>query len=270
VAALVQADYLFLMTDVDCLYTSNPKDDPNAKPIYEVEDISKLQADTSTKGTQWGTGGMATKLTAGRIATAAGTTMVICSSSDPESLVKVLNGERVGTRFHPRPHALRGRKRWILSVPVRGKVCMDDGAVRAVRDRKKSLFAAGIVNIEGDFHAQDAVSLCDLDGCEFGRGLVNFSIEELRRVKGVSAKDFLSKLGYNAQAEVVHRENLSLLAGPEEEDVEDDEEVPSPGPGLTPPNLSRTASPTICADTNGAPADILAQKLQVHATLQAQ
>jgi glutamate 5-kinase len=76
VAALVHAQWLFLLTDVDCLYTANPKDDPNATPIHEVEDISRLTVDTSTSGTQWGTGGMSTKLTAGRIATAAGCTMV--------------------------------------------------------------------------------------------------------------------------------------------------------------------------------------------------
>lgn len=76
VATLVQADWLFLMTDVECLYTANPKDDPNAQPIWEVADMGQLRADTSTSGTQWGTGGMATKLTAGRIATAAGCTMV--------------------------------------------------------------------------------------------------------------------------------------------------------------------------------------------------
>ncbi len=90
VAALVQADWLFLLTDVDCLYTANPKDDPSATPIYEVEDISRLNADTSTRGTQWGTGGMATKLTAGRIATAAGCTMVICNSTAPENIVRIV------------------------------------------------------------------------------------------------------------------------------------------------------------------------------------
>jgi glutamate 5-kinase len=92
------------------------QDNPDAEPIHEVPDISKLTADTSTKGTQWGTGGMATKLTAGRIATAAGCTMVISNSTQPEAILRVMKGERVGTKFHPSEHALRGRKRWILSV----------------------------------------------------------------------------------------------------------------------------------------------------------
>jgi hypothetical protein len=129
---------------VDCLYSANPKDDPAATPIWEVEDISALTADTSTKGTQWGTGGMATKLTAGRIATAAGTTMVICNSDKPENIAAVLAGApRIGTKFHPLTHALHGRKRWVVAVPVRGHLWLDAGAVAAVRDRHKSLFSAG-------------------------------------------------------------------------------------------------------------------------------
>lgn len=96
VAALVQADWLFLLTDVDCLFTANPKDDPDALPIWDVEDISKLTADTSTRGTQWGTGGMATKLTAGRIATAAGTTMVSGVSRSIAQVSPVLLGPAAG------------------------------------------------------------------------------------------------------------------------------------------------------------------------------
>ena len=88
---------------------------PDAKPIHDVDDIGTLTADTSTTGTQWGTGGMITKLTAARIATAAGCTMVICSSSDPEAIERILAGEQVGTKFHPLEHSLRGRKRWLLS-----------------------------------------------------------------------------------------------------------------------------------------------------------
>ncbi|KAF5831323.1 Aspartate/glutamate/uridylate kinase [Dunaliella salina] len=185
VATLVEADWLFLMTDVDCLYTANPKDDPNAQPISDVEDFAHLNADTKTKGTQWGTGGMATKLTAGRIAVAAGCTM-----------------------------AGRGQKRWLLMVPLRGSLQLDVGAVRAVQMHKKSLFAAGIVRVDGDFAAHDAVSLLDEQGIEFGRGLVNYSADELERVKGKAAKEFERELGYNGPDEVVHRENLAMLTDP--------------------------------------------------------
>ncbi|GIL76458.1 hypothetical protein Vretimale_5990 [Volvox reticuliferus] len=230
VAALVQADWLFLLTDVDCLYTANPKDDPNAVPIYEIEDISRLNADTSTRGTQWGTGGMATKLTAGRIATAAGCTMVICNSNTPENIVRIVKGEpRLGSKFFPLPHCLKGRKRWILSVPVRGNLFLDAGAVHAVRDKHKSLFAAGITRVTGTFHSQDCVSLCDALGVELGRGLVNFSSEDVNAVAGNSrGKHMADQLGFPTMDEVVHRENIVLLAS--EMDSDEDPSASSTTP----------------------------------------
>lgn len=98
--------------------------DPTATPIHEVEDIRRLSADTSSTGTQWGTGGMVTKLTAARIATAAGCCMVICSSDHPESILAILAGEKIGTKFHPLQKALKGRKRWILSGERCGDCCI--------------------------------------------------------------------------------------------------------------------------------------------------
>eukprot|EP01024_Parvocaulis_polyphysoides_P055616 TRINITY_DN5717_c0_g1_i5.p1 TRINITY_DN5717_c0_g1~~TRINITY_DN5717_c0_g1_i5.p1 ORF type:complete len:299 (-),score=32.27 TRINITY_DN5717_c0_g1_i5:1616-2512(-) len=99
VATLVGADWLFLLTDVDCLYTSNPNTNPDAKPIHEVGDVRDLQVDTSTKGTQWGSGGMETKLTAARMACAAGTKTVICSSKDLQVIQRIMQGEKEGTVF---------------------------------------------------------------------------------------------------------------------------------------------------------------------------
>lgn len=226
VAALVKADYLFLMTDVDFLYTSNPKNDPSAQPIYEVHDMIKLQADTSTQGTQWGTGGMATKLTAARIAVAAGCTMVICNSTHPELIEDVLRGvPKVGTKFYPIQNVAKGRKRWILSVPVRGQVWVDAGATRAVKDRHKSLFCPGILKVVGEFHSQDSVQICDENGVEFARALINFSAEDLStivkgRIKGPNA--MAATLGYAAMEEAAHRDNITLLVAPSAEDVEGD------------------------------------------------
>eukprot|EP00775_Hariotina_reticulata_P012564 gene12564-12696_t len=211
VATLVEADYLFLMTDVDALYTANPKLDPTATPIHEVEDISSLTADTSTSGTQWGTGGMVTKLTAARIATAGGCCMVICTSAKPESIVQILDGAKQGTKFFPLQQNLKGRKRWLLTVPVRGAIWMDDGAVHAIRDRHKSLFPVGVVSIVGDFAAQDAVSLCDASGQEFARGLSQFSSQEVLLLQGKHTSEFAGLLGYATDGELIHRGNLALL-----------------------------------------------------------
>jgi glutamate 5-kinase len=229
VATLIGADWLFLMTDVNALYTSNPNSDPNAQPIHSVPSLSKLAVDTSMKGTQWGTGGMATKLTAARMATAAGCRMVICHYSEPRNVLKIINGEEIGTIFHPLNNPISGRKRWILGVPVRGSLWLDDGAVKAVRDRKKSLFTAGIYKTGGDFGAQDAVSLCDSNGAEFARGLVNYDKDEVDLGKGLSSKDFIDKLGFVGQEEVVSRTNICLLL---EKVDEDDEEGDEEGAGL--------------------------------------
>jgi len=183
VATLVHADWVFLLTDVDALYTSNPNIDPNARPIHVVPDLWGLQVETSTSGTQWGTGGMATKLTAARMATAGGCNLAICHFADPSIVMNILKGERVGTVFLASSAPVRGRKRWILSMKPIGAVWIDAGAVRAVKDRHCSLFSAGIIKVEGNFSDQDVVSICDEEGREFARGLANYCNEDVNTVK---------------------------------------------------------------------------------------
>jgi len=183
VATLVNADWLFLLTDVDALYTSNPNIDPDAKPIRVVPDLWGLEVETSTAGTQWGTGGMATKLTAARMATAGGCNTAICHFADPYNVVQILKGEEVGTVFHASNAPVRGRKRWVLSMKPVGSLWLDAGAVRAVKDRHCSLFAAGICKVEGTFSGQDVVAICDDEGREFARGLVNYTSADVDAVK---------------------------------------------------------------------------------------
>eukprot|EP00878_Enallax_costatus_P045847 GHUV01055353.1.p1 GENE.GHUV01055353.1~~GHUV01055353.1.p1 ORF type:complete len:235 (+),score=44.53 GHUV01055353.1:394-1098(+) len=154
---------------------------------------------------------MVTKLTAARIATAAGCCLVICTSQKPEGIVEILNGARQGTKFFPLQNALKGRKRWLLAVPVRGSIWMDDGAVHAIRDRHKSLFPVGVIKVVGEFSAQDAVSLCDASGHEFARGLSNFDSKEVNLMKGRHTNDLPDILGYHTEGELIHRGNLALL-----------------------------------------------------------
>ncbi|KAL3157182.1 hypothetical protein ABBQ38_001421 [Trebouxia sp. C0009 RCD-2024] len=215
VATLVKADWLFLLTDVDGLYTANPATHPEALHIPEVHDITKLQVDTSGDS-QWGTGGMGTKLTAARIATAAGCTTVICASTRPQLIPTIMLGKQTGagggTVFWPLPNAVRDRKRWILSVPVKGELWLDSGAVSAVKNHRKSLFAAGILKVTGGFAAQDALVLCDASGYEFARGLCNYSQQEVLTVQGKSSKTFKDELGYVGSEEIIHRNNICLLS----------------------------------------------------------
>jgi glutamate 5-kinase len=216
VATLVQAEWLFLLTDVDALYTSNPAVDPNATPIREVADMAELlRVDTSctgtscpseggdgdgngdvsgdsdssndTKvststipesGTQWGTGGMATKLTAANVATAAGTRMVICIG-DPDLVPRVvLDKEQIGTVFLPAPAPVQGFKRWILSAPTRGQISLTNEAEEALRSGTGQLTVDGVSGVEGEFSSGDAVVLKSEDGAEVGRGLVECSAED--------------------------------------------------------------------------------------------
>ncbi len=213
VASLVRADWLFLLTDVDRMYSADPKTAPDAQPIKLVssKEFSQLQVDAGSSGTQWGTGGMATKLSAARIATSTGVRTVITQGKQPQNILKILEGEDLGTQFEPQPHTDNARKRWITYglVPM-GTLYLDNGAVKAVTKQGKSLLPAGIVAVEGEFATSDAVRLCDREGLELGRGLVNYNSTEIEQIKGRHSTDIAQILGYDSADTVVHRNNLVI------------------------------------------------------------
>jgi hypothetical protein len=184
VATLIRAEWLFLLTDVDGLYTANPNLDATATRIEVVEDVGALRVTTDEGGAPgWGSGGMATKLSAAAMATATGTRMVICSA-DPENVARVvLGGERVGTLFLPaaRPLEARGH-RWIMAAPPRGQLTLGGAAARALAEAGPGaapLRAGEVVGVEGEFEARDPISICDLAGRELGRGVAAGSAAEL-------------------------------------------------------------------------------------------
>jgi glutamate 5-kinase len=214
VASLIEADWLFILTDVDRLYSADPRLVPDAKPIVLVNsvDFPQLQVEAGSSGTQWGTGGMATKLTAARIATSAGVRMAIAHGRQPDNIEKILRGEPIGTQFEPQLRTDNARKRWIAHglLPM-GKLYLDCGAVEAICQGGKSLLAAGIARLEGDFVASDAVQLCDADGKEIARGIVNYNSSEIQQIKGHHSDSIPALLGYTGAETVVHRDNLVLL-----------------------------------------------------------
>jgi glutamate 5-kinase len=215
VASLVSADWLFLLTDVDRLYSADPRHNPDAQPILRVNDLEELKAmqvEIGDRGSSWGTGGMMTKISAAQIATGAGVRTVITDGRSPQNIAKILQGEAIGTQFEPQPRPVSARKRWIAHglVPL-GTLYLDDGAVRAIMDTGKSLLAAGIVKVEGDFDSQDAVRVCDRAGQEIARGLVNYSSLELNQIKGLQSEAGQSALGYSGPETVIHRDNLTLV-----------------------------------------------------------
>ena len=213
VASLVQADWLFLLTDVDRMYSADPKTVPDARPIKLVgnAEFDRLQVDAGSSGSQWGTGGMATKLSAARIATSTGVRTVITQGKNPQNIIKILQGEDLGTQFEPQPKTDNARKRWITYglVPA-GTLYLDAGAVKAVTKKGKSLLPAGITAVEGEFAISDAVRLCDKNGTELGRGLVNYNSSEIEQIKGHHSTKISAILGYDSSNTVMHRNNLVI------------------------------------------------------------
>ncbi|MBI1734270.1 MAG: glutamate 5-kinase [Candidatus Rokubacteria bacterium] len=213
VAALIDADLLILLTDVDGLYTADPARDPDARKLDHVEAVTgEIRQLARGPAGETSVGGMATKLEAAQKATASGVPMVIARGGDKTILARVLAGEPVGTYFAPRADRLAARKRWIaFAVPPTGRLTVDAGARRALADEGKSLLPSGLVSVDGDFTAGDVVTVLDPGGAEFARGLVNFDAGDVRKIRGAKSREIEVRLGYRSFDEVIHRDNLVIL-----------------------------------------------------------
>lgn len=213
VASLVDADLLVILTDIEGLYTSDPRHDESASLIPVVEEITPdLLEQPGTTGSIWGTGGMATKLAAARIATAAGIPVVVAGSRHSGVLTELLGGRPHGTLFFPAARALPARRRWIaFGPPARGRLYIDAGAARAVVSNGKSLLPSGIVKVEGNFTPGQVVSIINPEGQEIARGLVNYTKEEVEKIRGRKTSEIGAILGHKDYDEVVHRDNLVIM-----------------------------------------------------------
>ncbi|RKO93553.1 glutamate 5-kinase [Blyttiomyces helicus] len=235
-AGMVNGDYLFLLTDVDCLYTDNPRTNPDAKAVRVVEDVGKLKekVTVTSPGSSLGTGGMVTKLIAADLATAAGCSTIVSLGSAPQKILSILNEvaahrsrpagtpftPTIGTHFLAKRAPMMDRKWWILhGLSAAGAVYLDAGAVQAVvRPHRSSLFAAGIVRVEGTFGAQQAVRILTVVAVrdaedrvvELGKGIVNYSSTEIARIRGHRSAEIEALLGYVDSGWVVHRDNLVI------------------------------------------------------------
>lgn len=210
VAHLVHADLLVLLSDVDGLYDGDPRR-PGTSRLSQVrgpEDLAGVEIGNAGKAGV-GTGGMVTKVEAARIAAEAGIPVVLTSASRAADALK---GRDTGTYFHATGSRSADRLLWLqhASAP-QGALTLDDGAVRAVVERRTSLLPAGIAGVEGDFQAGDPVELRDADGRAVARGLVNFDAREIPRLIGRSTRELARELGPAYEREVVHRDDLVLL-----------------------------------------------------------
>jgi len=210
VATMVSADLLVLLSDIDGLYDKPPAHNPDAKLVPVVPRISaEIEAMAGASGSEISRGGMVTKIEAGKIATTAGTHMVIASGHVQRPLKRIADGAPC-TWFLTPANPVTSRKKWIAgSLEPRGAVHIDAGAVRALRTGA-SLLPAGVTKVEGAFERGDAVIVRGPDGAEVGRGLIAYDALDAEKIKGRSSTDVRDLLGYDGRTELVHRDDLAL------------------------------------------------------------
>jgi glutamate 5-kinase len=217
VAVLVAADELILLTDIDGLYTADPRLHPDAHIVAEVSDFAALdELEIGHTTSPLGSGGMRSKVVAAEMATAAGISTVICNGVRAEALAAVLAGEREGTRFAAREARYSSFKLWLkYAKPSRGTLVIDTGAVRALREGSASLLPVGVVEVIGDFYAGDAVDIAaqgdrgDTHHRTLAKGICSYSAAELRSVRGLKSESVREVLP-RASDEAVHRDYLVL------------------------------------------------------------
>jgi len=211
---LLQAPLLILLTSVDGLYSGDPGVDPKAEKVATVSNIDLSVMDMAgDTHSSLGTGGMRSKLRAARLATSAGESVIMANGAQPNVLDAIFACEPVGTVFLPLGNSLPAWKRWLgFTARPKGKLIVNDGAKSAVCDQGKSLLPVGVVDIQGAFNKGDVVSLCDISGTEFARGLTNYTAEDGCQILGQRTEKIQAILGSVPYEEVVHRDNLVLTA----------------------------------------------------------
>jgi glutamate 5-kinase len=210
VAILLEARLLVLLTDTAGLHTADPRIDPGAELIEEVTDFAQLERyEIGDRTSAFGLGGMRSKVRAAEMASAAGIPVVVCDGTASGTLSRAAAGERVGTRFAPRLARAPSFKLWLrYAKPAQGRVVVDEGAARVLRERGSSLLPVGITAVQGEFTAGDAVEVAT-DGELVGKGIVNYSASELARIKGMKTAE-VRELMPHASEEAVHRDYFVL------------------------------------------------------------
>jgi glutamate 5-kinase len=213
VAHLVDADLLVILSDVNGLFTDDPRKNPSAELIPLITEINHdIERRAGVSGTFEGTGGMATKIRAAKKVGEFGVATLILNGQQAGLLSNVLSGSAGGSLFLPKERRLTSRKHWIgYTLRPRGSITLDQGAVEALAKRGKSLLASGILNVVGPFDVGDPVSCLDQNGKEFAKGLVNFSSDTLGKIKGLKTAEIQQQLGPQEYEEVIHRDNLVIL-----------------------------------------------------------
>lgn len=213
VANLLQAPLLVLLTNVDGLFTDDPRVNSEARRVETVPHIDKTITDlAAATQSALGTGGMRSKLRAARLATAAGGAVIMANGSTERVLDSIFANETVGTLFLPHGEAISARRRWLgLTARPRGSFHLDDGARKAVEQDGRSLLPVGVLSVAGTFGKGEVVSLCNRDGIEFARGLTNYSSADADRIRGLATDQIQRAVGKVPYVEMIHRDNLAVV-----------------------------------------------------------
>jgi len=212
VANLVEADALVILTDQKGLFTADPRQNPNAEFVHEARaGDPALEAMAGGVGSSIGSGGMITKILAAKRAAGSGASTVIAWGREPDALIRLCNGEPIGTLLVAQTQKQQARKQWMADhLQLRGAVTVDPGAASKVQAEGKSLLAIGMTHVEGDFSRGDVIAIRDLNGVEIARGLANYASAEARLICRKPSSDFEALLGYVGESEFVHRDNMIL------------------------------------------------------------
>jgi glutamate 5-kinase len=213
VASLIEAERMIILSDVDGLYTSDPRSNVQAELIDYVEDITPaIEAKAGGAGSSIGTGGMYSKVLAAKRAVNHGIIVHIVTGKKEGIISNLVEGKQIGTLFKPKEEKLSSRKGWIAyGSRAKGSLVIDDGAVRALAEGGKSLLPSGIISVEGDFDVGDAVYCLNSRGNRIAKGLINYSSSEIKKISGKKTSQIEEILGYKYSEEAIHRDNLVLL-----------------------------------------------------------
>ncbi len=213
VANLIGADKLILLTDQDGLFDSDPRHNTQAKLIQEaaVTDAKLNTMAGNSKG-KFGQGGMATKLAAARLAARSGSTTYIANGQTDDILLQINKAQFIGTRLYPNQPPNIARKQWLAGhLQQKGKLILDEGAIKALREKGRSLLAVGVIQIKGHFERGDMVACLNSSGQEIARGLINYSASESQLIMGKPSNQIKTLLGYIDDSSLIHRNNLVIL-----------------------------------------------------------
>lgn len=213
VTNLVEADVLVILTDQAGLFTADPRRDPAARLVEDaVAGDPQLEVIAGGAGSAIGRGGMITKVLAAKRAARSGAHTVIASGRESDVLLRLAQGERIGTQLNAAVPVLTARKQWLADhLQLRGRVVIDDGAARALRSGGKSLLPIGVTEVQGEFARGDVIACVDAQGREVARGLVNYSAGQARQIARRPTAEIEAVLGFIEEPELIHRDNLVLV-----------------------------------------------------------